>query len=71
MSDQHLSASSITDPQLDELLAELGRLRAAVALHAPRRSRGKGLVCQTCQGKAWPCPTARVAARPPAVAEAA
>ncbi|MFF2571155.1 hypothetical protein [Streptomyces sp. NPDC058084] len=64
MSDQHLTASSITDPKLDDLLAELARLRAAVHLHAPRRKRGKGQVCRTCRGTAWPCPTARTAAAP-------
>ncbi|MER0443128.1 hypothetical protein ABR738_00805 [Streptomyces sp. Edi4] len=71
MSDLHPTASSITDPQLDSLLTELGRLRTAVQLHAPRRTRGKRAVCQTCQGKAWPCPTARAAARPRTGTEAA
>ncbi len=70
MPDQHPTASLITDPQLDALLAELSRLRSAVSLHRPRRTWVRGPVCQSCR-KTWPCPTVRAAERLPTVAEAA
>jgi len=68
MSHQQLTASSITDPQLDDLLAELDRLRAAVALHAPERSETAGpVLCRACRAEIWPCPTVRAAGRPASV----
>lgn len=57
------TASSITDPQLDDLLAELGRLRGALELHAPvpdLEAEGRA-VCRACPAEAWPCRTFRTA----------
>lgn len=63
---RHLTASSITDPDLDDLLAELGRLRAALALHVPVETEGR-TVCSACRSE-WRCPTVLAAAPPPVIA---
>lgn len=60
------TASSITDPDLDDLLAELDRLRAAVALHVPVETEGR-TVCRACRTE-WQCPTARTATPPQVIA---
>lgn len=61
---EQLTASSITDPKLEALLAELERLRAATALHRPQVLEADGRqVCREC-GSEWQCPTAAAAAPP-------
>ncbi|MEU2453835.1 hypothetical protein ABZ605_27630 [Streptomyces sp. NPDC012765] len=57
-----LTASTITDPRLEVLLAELDRLRKALTLHMPTAREADGTsVCRACAATAWPCPTARAA----------
>ncbi|MFD5452219.1 hypothetical protein [Streptomyces sp. NPDC127100] len=58
---EQLTVSSITDPKLEALLAELERLRAATALHRPQVLEADGRqVCREC-GSDWQCPTAEAA----------
>src|SRR5262249_47814952 len=58
--------SSITDPDLDDLLTELARLRAALALHSPAELDGR-TVCRACRAE-WRCPTVLTAAPPEVIA---
>ncbi len=60
------TASLITDPDLDDLYAELTRLRAAVALHSPVTVAGR-TVCRACRTEGH-CPTARTAVPPEVIA---